>query len=72
MIKLSQAKRIGDKLGVDWNKVDLNEFKQGMNVELEHRNVTKGNLTLTGMITRSHLREMPDYYTKLKKMEGGR
>ena len=71
MIKLSQAKRIGDKLGVDWNKVDLNEFKMGMNVELEHRNVTKSNLTLTGMIARSHLREMPDYYTKLKRMERG-
>jgi len=72
MITTKQAKRIGDKLGVNWNKVDLNEFRMGLKVELEHRNVTKGNLTLTGKIALAHLNELPDYYTRLKKMERGR
>jgi len=72
MITTKQAKRIGDKLGVNWSKVDLNEFKQGLKVELEHRNVTKGNLALTGKIALAHLKELPDYYTRLKKMESRR
>ena len=66
-ITKKQAKRIGDKLGMDWDTYNLREFTQGMNTELEHRAVTKGDFTLTGMIARDHLDEVPDYYTKLEK-----
>jgi len=41
----------------------------GLEVELEHKNVTGGDLELTGMIALAHLEEMSDYYTRLKKME---
>jgi len=42
----------------------------GLNVELEHTDVTKGDPITTGKITLAHLEELPDYYTRLKRMEG--
>lgn len=69
------AKRIGDMIGVDWNKYDLDEFTMGVNVELEHgkandfTNVTNDDETMTGKIALAHMNEIPDYYTRLKKME---
>ena len=70
-----QAKEIGDKLGIDWQKYDLEQFWMGLAVELEHgaydaeTNVTNDDLMLTGKIAWAHLKEIPDYYTRLKKME---
>lgn len=70
-----EAKRIGDKLGINWEEVDLNEFRMGLAVELEHgshdpeTNVTNDDEVLTGKIAWAHLREFPDYYTRLEKLE---
>ena len=70
-----EAKRIGDSLGLDWDQVDLEQFCMGLLVELEHgtrdpeTNVTDDDLTLTGKIALAHLREFPDYYTRLAKLE---
>jgi hypothetical protein len=70
-----EAKEIGIDLGIDWNKVDLEEFTMGLNVELEHgtrypeTNVTNNDKLLTGKIAWAHLMEFPDYYTRLEKME---
>jgi hypothetical protein len=70
-----EAKKIGDQIGIDWNKVDIEEFKQGLHVELEHglhdgqTNVTDDDIAVTGKIAWAHLKEFPDYYTRLKKME---
>ena len=69
------AKVIGDYLGINWNKVSLNEFTIGINVEFEHgtrfteTNVTNNDKKLTGKIVWAHLKEFPDYYTRLEKME---
>ena len=47
----------------------------GMDVELEHgkvgprTNVTNDDPVLTGKIAWAHLNEIPDYYTRLYKME---
>ncbi len=70
-----EAKRIGDSLGLDWGQVDLEQFRMGLQVELEHgtrdpeTNVTGDDLSLTGKIALAHLREFPDYYTRLAEME---
>jgi hypothetical protein len=70
-----EAKRIGDEMGIDWNEVDLSEFRIGLGVELEHgsrdpeTNVTNDDEILTGKIALAHLREFPDYYTRLEKLE---
>lgn len=69
------AKEIGDDLGINWNEVNLDEFTKGVNVELEHgtrhpeTNVTNNDKKLTGKIAWAHLKEFPDYYTRLKKLE---
>ena len=74
-ISKEKAKEIGDKIGIDWDKYDLDQFRMGMEVEQEHdtddpqTDVAK-NLVDVGKITLAHLKELPDYYTKLKDMEG--
>lgn len=69
------AKRIGETLGIDWSKFDIEQFRMGLDVELEHgshelsTNVTDNDETITGKIALAHLNEFPDYYTRLQKME---
>ncbi len=70
-----QARSIGDRLRVDWGKIDLEQFRMGLAVELEHgsrdpeTDVTHNDPLLTGKIALAHLNEFPDYYTRLAKME---
>ncbi len=70
-----EAKVIGEQLGIDWSKFDVEQFRMGMDVELEHgthdlqTNVTQDDSLTTGKIALAHLNEFPDYYTRLKKME---
>ncbi len=46
---------------------DPKEFHMGMNVEMEHKDVTNGNVVMTAKIAAAHLTENPKYYTLLKK-----
>ncbi|MCL5970286.1 MAG: hypothetical protein M1450_02155 [Patescibacteria group bacterium] len=70
-----QAKEIGEKLGIKWDKYDVEQFRMGLDVELEHgtvdpdTNVTDDDPVLTGKIALAHLNEFPDYYTRLYQME---
>ena len=70
-----EAKAIGEKLGIAWDKFDVNQFRMGLNVELEHSkispstNVTNDDPILTGKIALAHLNEFPDYYDRLEKLE---
>ncbi|MBK8550280.1 MAG: hypothetical protein IPL53_04155 [Ignavibacteria bacterium] len=72
---LEEAKAIGEKLGITFNDFKAEQFRDGMNVELEHgardpeTNVTNNDPLLTGKIALAHLKEFPDYYIRLKKME---
>ena len=74
-ISEEEAKQVGTTLRLDWTKVDLEQFRRGLEVELEHgvrdpeTNVTNDDLTLTGKIAWAHLKEFPDYYTRLDKLE---
>ncbi|OIO47521.1 MAG: hypothetical protein COS76_03365 [Candidatus Portnoybacteria bacterium CG06_land_8_20_14_3_00_39_12] len=69
------AEKIGKAIGIDFNKYDLEQFRMGLGVELEHGNCdTQTNITnddeiMTGKIALAHLKEIPDYYTSLEKME---
>ena len=47
----------------------LAQFKMGLKVEGEHKDITKGDPVKTAKIVLAHLKELPDYYTKLKKVE---
>ncbi|MBN2016285.1 hypothetical protein JW766_05655 [Candidatus Dojkabacteria bacterium] len=70
-----EAKSVGDELGVDWSKFDVDQFRMGMDVELEHgrrdpeTNVSNDDPLVTGKIALAHLNEFPDYYDRLDKME---
>lgn len=54
---------------IDAQQLDTKQFDMGMQVELEHKDVTGGDPKLTAMIARAHLKEDPKYYTHLKEME---
>lgn len=70
-----EAKKVGEKLGIKWDKFDVEQFRRGMDVELEHglvdshTNVTDDDPLTTGKIALAHLNEFPDYYDRLDKME---
>ncbi len=73
---IDEAKKIGEEIGIDFKQIDLEQFRLGLNVELEHgshygeeTNVTNDDPHFTGRIAWAHLREIPDYYTRLAKME---
>ncbi len=75
MFTADEARRVGDRIGINWSEVDLEQFRMGLEVELEHgvrnvvTNVTNDDLVLTGKIALAHLMELPDYYTRLMRME---
>lgn len=56
-------------------KIPLEEFRRGLEVELEHgtmfkdANVTNNHPLLTGKIVLAHLKEMMDYYERLEVAE---
>ena len=72
-----EARQIGEQIGIDWATApfDVDQFQRGMDVELEHglhdllTNVTDDDPLVTGRIALAHLREFPDYYTRLEQME---
>jgi len=70
-----EAKNLGESLGIDWSKYDIEQYRMGLDVELEHglvdahTNVTNDDPIMTGKIALAHLNEFPDYYTRLDKME---
>jgi len=72
---VEEAKKIGEQLGIKWDKFDVEQYRKGMDVELEHglvdgaTNVTSDDPLKTGKIALAHLNEIPDYYDRLAKME---
>lgn len=70
-----EARQIGEALGIDWSKFAVEQFRMGLDTELEHglvdphTNVTNDDSIMTGKIALAHLNEFPDYYTRLEKME---
>jgi hypothetical protein len=70
-----EAEKIGEALGINWNKFDVEQFRMGLDVELEHglrspeTNVTNDDEIMTGKIALAHLNEFADYYTRLNKLE---
>ena len=72
-----EARQYGREVGIDWSsaRFDVEEFRAGMNVELEHgradpaTDVTHDDPVTTARIALAHLNEFPDYYTRLRRME---
>ena len=74
-ISIEKVRWFGTDLGIDWTKIDPEQFRRGLEVELEHgahdpkTNITGDNLTLTRKIAWVHLKEIWGYYTRLDRME---
>ena len=70
---MDDAQAIGNKLGVDWNRVDAEQFRIGLGVESDPGDVSEldvvGSEKDLGKIVLAHLKQIPDYYTKLKQVE---
>ena len=70
-----EARSVGDEIGVDWDRFKLEQFRIGMDVEYEHgahdpqTDVTGDDPILTGKIALAHMKEFPDYYERLERME---
>jgi hypothetical protein len=72
-----EARAVGEQIGIDWDAspFDVEQFRMGMDVELEHglhdlqTNVTDSEPVVTGKIALAHLKEFADYYTRLARME---
>ena len=58
-------------LGIKFDEYTLEEFLDGMNIELEHgridqlTNVTNDNIITTAKIALAHLNEFPNYYNPI-------
>lgn len=74
---LEEAEAIARDLEIDLatEGIELEQFRMGLGVELEHgrhdpeTDVTGDDPLITGKIALAHLREIPDYYTRLAAME---
>jgi len=70
-----ETKAILAEVNVKKMNIDLEEFRRGLEVELEHgtqfgdANVTNNHPILTGLIVLAHLKESLDYYKLLEVAE---
>ena len=66
---------LAGKMDIELSKYNMDELIQGMLVELEHgsknekTDVTGDDPSQTLKLVLAHMDELPDYYTRLKKME---
>jgi len=74
---IEDARRIGTEIGIEWasSPFGAGQYLLGLEVELEHgardaeTNVTGDDDLTTGKIAWAHLKELPDYYTRLAVIE---
>jgi hypothetical protein len=60
-----EAKEIGDRLGVDWDRFPLEGLRKGIEIEFEHTS----DIIEAARIALEHMIESKTYYEDLEKME---
>jgi hypothetical protein len=74
-VPLEEARAILAAMNVEGMNIALEDFQQGLEVELEHgtmfkdANVTNNHPILTGKIVLAHFKESLDYYKRLEVAE---
>jgi hypothetical protein len=74
-VEFREAELIQKLVGAEALEISVEEFQQGLEVELEHgigfsdANVTNNHPVLTGKIVLAHLKESLDYYARLEVAE---
>ncbi len=72
---IDEARQLGDQVGAQWHRYDVDQFRLGLEVELEHgskhpeTDVTHDDPIMTAKLALAHLKKFPDYYTRLRNME---
>jgi hypothetical protein len=74
-ISIDEAKRVGESLHIDWEQVDLEEFRQGLmgnhkqDAVDPETGLTYDGVLLTGKVVLTHMEEFPDYFSRLAKLK---
>jgi hypothetical protein len=74
-ISSDEARRIGEALHMDWDQVDLEQFRQDLMRDHEQgvidpeAGLTYDGVLLTGKVVLAHMQEFPDYFTRLAKLK---
>ena len=74
-ISSEEAQRIGESLHLDWDRIDLEQFRQGLMGEVDQASMdpetgrTYDGVLLSGKLVLSHMQEFPDYFTRLEKLK---
>ena len=74
-ISMDEAKRVGESLHIDWDQVDLEEFRQGLMGNHKEgaidpeTGLTYEDVLLAGKVVLTHMEEFPDYFTRLAKLK---
>jgi hypothetical protein len=74
-ISVEEAKIILSEVNIEKMNINVEDFRQGLEVELEHgtrfkdANITNNHPILTGKIVLAHLKETLDYYQRIDVAE---
>ena len=74
-ISSDEAKRIGESLHIDWDQVDLEQFRQDLmgnqtqSVMDPDTGLPFDGVLLTGKIVLAHMEAFPDYFIRLEKLK---
>lgn len=74
-ISSEEAQRIGESLHLDWDRIDLEQFRQGLMGDVDEGNMdpetgrTYDSVLLSGKLVVAHMQEFPDYFTRLEKLK---
>lgn len=73
-ISLDEAKRIGESLYIDWDQIDVEQYRQGLMGNHKQATVDPEtglafeSLLLSGQLVLTHMQEFPDYFARLEKL----
>jgi hypothetical protein len=74
-ISSEEARRIGDSLRIDWDQIDLEQFRQDLigtqkqAAVAPETGLTYDGVLLSGKIVLAHMQKFPDYFTRLEKLK---
>ncbi len=66
-ITLEQARRVGDSLYLDWEQVDIEQFRQGL-MGFSRSDSDYRGLFLAGKTVLAHMQQFPDYIIRLARL----
>jgi hypothetical protein len=70
-LSTEEARLIGTQLNIDWSQINFEQFRRGLEMELEHSAIDPqtDDLMPAGKTAWKHLKDIRDYYTILERIE---